>query len=109
MSDKIIHLKSMVAHDELIANNPDKVIVIDFHATWCGPCHQIAPKYEALANSVQECIFTKVDVDEAEDIARHYKISAMPTFKVIQSGEEIDSVRGANPQALETMLLKYKA
>merc|ERR1712223_1496403 len=57
-----------------------KLVVIDFFATWCGPCKMIAPKIEQMAGEMVNVVFLKVDVDEAEDVAQEYNISAMPTF-----------------------------
>ena len=58
----------------------DKLVVIDFYATWCGPCKVIAPKVEEMSSSMSNVVFLKVDVDENEDAAGEYNISAMPTF-----------------------------
>ncbi|EUC57334.1 thioredoxin, partial [Rhizoctonia solani AG-3 Rhs1AP] len=109
MSDPITHIESKAQHDELVAKNPGKAMVVDFHAAWCGPCHMIAPKYEALANECPEIIFTKVDVDAVPEISQHYGIRAMPTFKVVKDGEELDTLQGANPERLVNMIQKYKA
>ena len=58
----------------------DKLVVIDFFAVWCGPCKMIAPKIEEMSAAMKNVVFLKVDVDEAEDVAAEYEISAMPTF-----------------------------
>ncbi|KAF8975383.1 thioredoxin-like protein, partial [Cyathus striatus] len=51
--------------------------VIDFHATWCGPCHAIAPTFEALSKQHKNVNFLKCDVDAARDVASLYSVSAM--------------------------------
>lgn len=56
------------------------LVVIDFTAEWCGPCQALAPKIEALAKEMPDVFFFKVDVDENEDTAEEYEVSAMPTF-----------------------------
>uniref|UniRef100_A0A3Q0RYL9 Thioredoxin domain-containing protein n=1 Tax=Amphilophus citrinellus TaxID=61819 RepID=A0A3Q0RYL9_AMPCI len=74
-----------------------KLVVVDFTATWCGPCKQIAPKYlmaEDPANS--NVIFLKVDVDEAEDVSSFCKISCMPTFQFYKNGAKVHEFSGAN-------------
>ena len=115
MADKIIHLTSKAQHDELLGANPGKVIVIDFHASWCGPCHMIAPEYEKLADENPNIAFTKVDVDAVPELASLYKIRAMPTFKVVKGGEiqedgnTIDELQGASKDKLNALIQKHKA
>lgn len=68
-----------------------KLVVIDFHATWCGPCKVIGPKFEELAAIHDSVVFVKVDVDECEDIATEYDISSMPTFKFVKNGQVVSA------------------
>lgn len=75
--------------------------VVDFYATWCGPCKMIAPIVEKLAESVPAAHFIKVDVEESPDIAKEYGISAMPTFLFFKNGEKIETVVGANVGKLQ--------
>ncbi|CAE6367349.1 Thioredoxin Short=Trx [Rhizoctonia solani AG-1 IB] len=72
MSDKIVHITQKNEHDQLV--NSNQYTVIDFHASWCGPCHLIAPTFEQLSNEHADTKFVKVDVDEAGEIAQHYEI-----------------------------------
>merc|ERR1712224_793749 len=65
-----------------------KLVVVDFHATWCGPCKMIAPHIVEMDGKMDNVVFLKVDVDEAEDVAAEYNISAMPTFVFIKDGED---------------------
>ena len=67
----------------------DKLVVIDFFATWCGPCKMIAPKIEEMEQSMKNVVFLKVDVDEAEDAASEYEVSAMPTFILIKKKQKV--------------------
>ena len=70
--------------------------IVDFYATWCGPCKQIAPKIEELAVKKPNVNFLKVDVDQSRELAMKYKISAMPTFIAFQKGEQVDMFMGAD-------------
>ena len=66
-----------------------KLVVIDFFATWCGPCKMIAPKIVEMDAEMNNVVFLKVDVDEAEDAAQEYNIQAMPTFLFIKNKQKV--------------------
>lgn len=76
-------------------------VVIDFFATWCGPCKRIAPAFEKLAESLQTIVFLKVDVDEAPELVNQFDVSVMPTFVFLKDGKEIKRVEGADMAGLE--------
>ncbi|KAF2396822.1 thioredoxin-domain-containing protein [Trichodelitschia bisporula] len=87
-------------------------VVVDFYATWCPPCKVIAPVYEQLAkqfNRPGALVFAKVDVDAQAAIARQYGITAMPTFMVLKNGQVQETIRGANPPALQAAIRKAVA
>lgn len=90
-----------------LIDNKEKVSVVDFYATWCGPCKAIAPIFDALAQKVPEAQFARVDVDNAEDVAREYGITAMPTILFFQNGEKVDTIVGANPPKLVKLIQEY--
>jgi len=107
---KPIHITSNGQFKSLLSSNT--YVLVDMTASWCGPCRQIAPVFEQLstANSKDgQFVFVKVDVDEQPDIAQEYGISAMPTFILIKNGEVQQSVRGANPPAIKTLVTKTSA
>ncbi|KDE07093.1 hypothetical protein MVLG_02663 [Microbotryum lychnidis-dioicae p1A1 Lamole] len=84
------------------------VSIIDFHATWCGPCHAIAPVFQALAQQYAGRIqFLKVDVDQAHDVAAQFAISAMPTFVVLNGNRKVDELKGADTNGLRQLVAKY--
>ncbi|KAG9047611.1 hypothetical protein FS837_001869 [Tulasnella sp. UAMH 9824] len=101
----IRHINKESELNQLIDTKP--VVVIDFHATWCGPCHAIAPTYSQLADEFKTVTFTKVDVDKLQSIAKKYKVSAMPTFVVIKDKQEAEQLRGADQRALRALVKKY--
>ncbi|KAF8600878.1 thioredoxin-domain-containing protein, partial [Ceratobasidium sp. AG-I] len=103
----ITELKSLTELNDLLKKAGDKLTVIDFHATWCGPCHAIAPKYATLAKEFTNVTFTKCDVDAVPSIAKEYAVSAMPTFVFIKNIKKIDQVRGADPRALEATIRSH--
>lgn len=92
----------------LISTHP--LTIIDFHATWCGPCHAIAPFYTSLSqkhSSPNRIIFTKCDVDAQSSIARTYSVTAMPTFIILHQGKEVARVRGADRTSLGREVEKW--
>ena len=80
--------------DELIKN--DKVLV-DFFATWCGPCKMIGPNIEKLAQENDDVIVIKVDVDKQPDIAAVYGVQTIPTLIAFKSGKIINKKIGFMP------------
>lgn len=86
--------------------NTDDLVVVDFHAVWCGPCKAIAPAIEELSTKHTNVKFYKVDVDEVSDVAAENGISAMPTFLFLKAGNKIETVRGANPSAIQAGMQK---
>eukprot|EP00605_Chrysophyceae_sp_TOSAG23-4_P002405 GSChrysophyteH1.ASY1.ANO1.2663.1 assembled CDS len=82
--------------------------VVDFTASWCRPCRNIAPLFDQLAIMYPSVRFIKVDVDEATVIAAQQAVKSMPTFKFFASGHELDKLNGANRQKLEELVIKYR-
>lgn len=78
----------------------DKPLMIDFWATWCGPCRQMLPIVEELANEYDgKIVVGKCNVDEADDIAMQFGIRNIPTILFIKNGEVVDKSVGAVPKA----------
>ncbi|KAG8720000.1 hypothetical protein FRC08_001436 [Ceratobasidium sp. 394] len=84
--------------------NSGKPVVIDFWATWCGPCRVISPIFEELSNNIKEVDFYKVDVDSVGDVAQEVGIRVMPTFIAFKDGNKVADVIGANPQGLQKLI-----
>ncbi len=76
-------------------------VVIDFFATWCGPCKKIAPAFEQLATVYPSIVFLKVDVDESAELVDKYEVQAMPTFVFLKDGVVVKRIEGADLRAME--------
>ena len=103
----VVHLNSLSQLDEIIQSSGDSLIVIDFSASWCGPCQIIAPAYESLAQEYARIIFLKSDVDDAREVAEKFQISSMPTFVFIKSGSEVSRFSGASIGKLKETINSY--
>lgn len=80
--------------------NGDQPLVIDFWATWCGPCRQLAPTVSELAEEYDGKITVgKCDVEEADEIAAQFGIRNIPTLLFIKGGEVVDKTVGAVPKS----------
>jgi len=86
----------------------DKLIVVDFTATWCGPCQRIAPVFAKLAEEMPDVVFIKVDVDENEETAAACGIQAMPTFQFYIKGEKKEEFSGASEEKIREAIAKHK-
>lgn len=80
--------------------NGELPLVIDFWATWCGPCRMVAPIIEELANEYDgKVTVAKCDVEEADDIAAEFGIRNIPTIVFMKNGQVVDKIVGATPKA----------
>ncbi|KAF3444747.1 hypothetical protein FNV43_RR14440 [Rhamnella rubrinervis] len=81
--------------------NSSKLMVIDFSATWCGPCKFMEPIFNHLSNKFTDVDFVKIDVDELSSVAQQFGVDAMPTFVFVKEGKEVDRLVGATRDDLK--------
>ncbi|KAI8930247.1 thioredoxin [Entophlyctis helioformis] len=93
----VISITSADEFASVIAGN--KVVIVDFFATWCGPCKVISPKFHQFSKEY-DAFFIQVDVDEVPDVAQKCNIRAMPTFQIFENGTMTKEVVGADPRKL---------
>lgn len=96
----VVHLANSGQLSELTSKGN---VVVDFYATWCGPCKSVSPVIDRLAEQYAGKVsFVKVDVDKFKDLSTKFNIKGMPTFLFFKDGQKIDSFSGArSKQAFE--------
>ena len=75
-----------------------KVILVDFFATWCGPCQLLGPILEKISNSRAEFDIAKVDVDQAQELAIKYGIEVVPTMLIFKDGQVMQTIEGVRSE-----------
>mmetsp|Transcript_7616 Transcript_7616/g.15667 ORF Transcript_7616/g.15667 Transcript_7616/m.15667 type:complete len:107 (-) Transcript_7616:282-602(-) len=103
------YVESTAEFEELILKKSlEKLVVVDFTATWCPPCRMIGPHFETLAEETPEAIFVKVDVDDQAEIAASAGIEAMPTFQFFKGGKKVKGFAGADIGQLKSITNQLK-
>ncbi len=107
MADEALHHVTSSSELQSLLSSTTYVAV-DFYADWCPPCKSIAPVFAALAaqhGAPGVLAFAKVNVDHAQDVARAYRVTAMPTFLFFKDGRQVAvngqvTIQGADPRSL---------
>lgn len=76
----------------------DKTVILDFWATWCGPCRMIAPIVEEIVEENEDLLLGKINVDEEMELAVRFQISSIPTLIVIRNGQAVKTMVGYRPK-----------
>lgn len=96
MSDKVLHITDEDFEKEVIKS--EIPVLVDFWATWCGPCKMIAPSIEELADEMPNVKFVKVDIDKSSGYAGQLGIMSIPTLLIYKDGEVVGKQVGAMPK-----------
>jgi thioredoxin 1 len=85
--------------DEII-NGTDKPVLVDFWASWCGPCRSVAPLIDELAQEYDgKAVVGKVNVDEQGELSAKFRIMSIPTIMLFKGGQAVDKIVGARPKS----------
>ncbi len=107
-SSEVIAISS-AAQLNTILSEEDHLTIVDLYADWCGPCKLIAPIIRDLSTKYPSVSFTKVNVDQNQDLARKYQARSIPLVLFIKDGEIIERVTGARSSSDYTALVeRYK-
>lgn len=83
-------------HEEVLKS--EKTVLLDFWASWCGPCRMVAPILDEIAKERPDVKVCKVNVDEEPELAKRYRIMSIPTLMVMKNGQVTEQSVGAKPK-----------
>lgn len=98
----LLELKEEATLEELLNNNFEKTVLY-FSAKWCGPCKAIHPKIEEFSNDLENknrIVFIKIDIDDYEELASICDIESLPTFKIYEKNNLLNTIEGADQNKL---------
>ncbi|MDY3231995.1 MAG: thioredoxin [Clostridiaceae bacterium] len=103
----ITHLKT--SEFDQAVNAGEDLVVVDFFATWCGPCKMLSPVVERMAETYKDVHFYKVDIDEEPQLAERFRVMSVPTLIYLKKGQVLDkSIGVVSPAEMENTINKLK-
>ena len=93
---KVLHINKDNFHKEVL--NSEKPVLLDFFASWCGPCRMVAPILDEIAAEREDIKVCKVDIDEQPELASRFRIMSVPTLMVLKDGNIVEQSVGARPK-----------
>ena len=93
---KVLHINKDNFHNEVL--NSEKPVLLDFFASWCGPCRMVSPILDEIAEEREDIKVCKVDIDQQPELASRFRIMSVPTLMVLKDGNIVDQSVGARPK-----------
>ena len=93
---KVLHVNKDNFHNEVL--NSEKPVLLDFFASWCGPCRMVGPILDEIAEEREDIKVGKVDIDEQPELASRFRIMSVPTLMVLKDGNIVEQAVGAKPK-----------
>ncbi len=91
-----MHIHNHNFHEEVI--NSEKPVLVDFWASWCGPCRMVGPIIDEIAAEHPEYKVVKINIDEEPELASQYRVVSIPTLMVMKDGQVVQQSVGARPK-----------
>tara|TARA_B110001450_G_scaffold242940_1_gene253741 strand:- start:1511 stop:2086 length:576 start_codon:yes stop_codon:yes gene_type:complete len=104
---KVSEIKTKTEFLNILNDAKNILAIVDFSATWCGPCKKIMPYIIKLAEIKKNVLFLKVDVDDNEETSLHCGVSCMPTFQFYKNNIKVHEIKGADINAIENAIDLY--
>ena len=98
-----IHISKSNFQEEVL--NSDRPVLLDFWASWCGPCRMVAPIVEEIAEERPDMKVGKINVDEQPELASRFGVMSIPTLVVMKNGKIVNQAMGARPKSQILALL----
>ena len=93
---KVLHINKDNFHKEVLQS--DKPVLLDFFASWCGPCRMVGPILDEIAEEREDIKVCKVNIDEQPELAHRYRVMTIPTLMVLKDGHIVEQSVGAKPK-----------
>ena len=100
----VVHVTNETFEKEVI--QAEGKVLVDFWASWCGPCRMLGPVIDQLGNELTDVKVCKIDVDANQELAGKYKVETIPTLVVLEGGKEIKRSLGVQPKPAILAMLK---
>ena len=93
---KVLHINKDNFHKEVM--NSDRPVLLDFFASWCGPCRMVGPILDEIAEEREDIKVCKVDIDQQPELASRFRVMSVPTLMVMKEGKIVEQSIGARPK-----------
>lgn len=95
-------------YDAMVLSAEYSLVVVDWSATWCGPCRLIKPIYQDLSKEFNDVIFSTVDADTCQDLIHEHHVRSFPTFFFLINGDKVGEFSGADATRLRNEVIKFR-